>query len=185
LRVHNRAMPQARTRANEVGSPSLSQLSLAAILRMFVAPVQRVISTLQADWLGFPRVWHRRETATPLRDCIAPAGITRGRNSPSGSGPLVRVPHEGAGEEWRHRRDLVLGAKSNDASLESCERPSVLTDRRASLGPHFGENRRTQDAMPSAPVERRKSPGETLARATSQHQKTRYQRNCVRAPTAT
>jgi hypothetical protein len=37
-------MTQAQTRANEGGPPSLSQLSLAAMLRMFVALVQSVVS---------------------------------------------------------------------------------------------------------------------------------------------
>ena len=57
--------------------------------------------------------------------------LTASRSEPSGSVPPVRVPRAGAGEEWRHRRDLVRGTKSNDASLEPCERPPVPANKRA------------------------------------------------------
>ncbi len=48
----------ARTRPNEVGSPSTSQLSLAAMLRMFVALVHSVVSTFQMKRNRPPRDWH-------------------------------------------------------------------------------------------------------------------------------
>ena len=57
--------------------------------------------------------------------------LTASRSGPSGSVPPVRVPRAGAGEEWRHRRDLVRGTKSNDASLEPCERPPARANKRA------------------------------------------------------
>ena len=57
--------------------------------------------------------------------------LTASRCEPSRSVPPVRVPRAGAGEEWRHRRDLVRGTKSNDASLEPCERPPARANKRA------------------------------------------------------
>ena len=57
--------------------------------------------------------------------------LTAFHSEPSGSVPPVRVPRAGAGEEWRHRRDLVRGTKSNDASLEPCERPPARANKRA------------------------------------------------------
>ena len=61
-----------------------------------------------------------------------------GGEARSGSGQLVvRVPGEGLGEEWRRRRDLVRGTKSNDASPEPCEGPPVLLNKNQREAPHW------------------------------------------------
>src|SRR5262245_6036756 len=51
-------MTQARTHANEVGSPSLSQLSLAELLRAFVALVLNVVLTVHMKRNRQPHDWH-------------------------------------------------------------------------------------------------------------------------------
>ena len=51
-------MKQARTRANEVGSPSLSQLSLATMLRALVELVLYAVSTFQMKRNHRLRDWH-------------------------------------------------------------------------------------------------------------------------------
>ncbi len=51
-------MTQARTRANEVGFPSPSQLSLTAMLRAFVELVLHAVSTLRMVLNRKPRDWH-------------------------------------------------------------------------------------------------------------------------------
>jgi len=120
-------MTQARTRANEVGSPSLRQLSLAAMLRAFVELVLHAVSTLWMRWRCLSRDWHTDDAATALpeektgnqhqkpsspatqgssalilrdREAIVSKDegvLTAPRSEPSGSGPVVRVPREGGG----------------------------------------------------------------------------------------
>jgi hypothetical protein len=51
-------MTQARTRAKGLATPSLSQLLLTAMLRMFVALVQSVVSTFQMKRNRPLRDWH-------------------------------------------------------------------------------------------------------------------------------
>ena len=69
-------MTQARTHANEVGSPSLPQLLLDALLRLFVELVQNVVATLRLKLLRPLRDWHTEtaetsqpaETTDPAKD---------------------------------------------------------------------------------------------------------------------
>ena len=69
-------MTQARTHANEVGSPSLPQLLLDALLRLFVELVQNVVATLwmrrsdqTCDWHTDPIVNALPgETTDPTKD---------------------------------------------------------------------------------------------------------------------
>ena len=69
-------MTSARTHANEVGSPSLPQLLLDALLRLFVELVQNVVATLWLKLLRPLRDWHTEtaetsqpaETTDPTKD---------------------------------------------------------------------------------------------------------------------
>ena len=54
-------MTPAQTRAHEVGSPSLPQLLLAAMLCVFAELVRNVVSTLQMSWLTRKRDWHTHD----------------------------------------------------------------------------------------------------------------------------
>ena len=61
-----RPMTPTRTRANEVGSPSLPQLWLAAMLRAFVELVHNVVATLRMKPLRPLRDWHTEMTEASL-----------------------------------------------------------------------------------------------------------------------
>jgi len=69
-------MTQARTHANEVGSPSLPQPWLDALLRLFVELVQNVVATLWMRRSGQTCDWHTdpivnalpAETTDPTKD---------------------------------------------------------------------------------------------------------------------
>ncbi len=79
-------MTQARTRANEVGSPSPSQLSLTAMLRAFVELVLHAASTLWMRWCCLSRDWHAGEAATALPEAtsgIQPQEVQPDRRAPA------------------------------------------------------------------------------------------------------
>ena len=59
-------MTPVRTHANEVGSPSLPQLLLDALLRLFVELVQNVVATLRLRRSGQTCDWHTGPIANAL-----------------------------------------------------------------------------------------------------------------------
>ncbi len=99
-------MTQARTRANEVGSVSLSQLSLAAMLRALVALVQSVVSTFQSHALVEPRGRaHGSMRATRVR-----------HPSPSGEGARS-ARHHRPGGGWPSLRSRTAARAPEPAPI--------------------------------------------------------------------
>ncbi len=83
-------MTQARTRAIEVGSPSLRQLSLAAMLRAFVELVLHAASTLRMRWRCLSRDWHTDDAATALPEATS-GNQYQGSSSPATQGSSALI----------------------------------------------------------------------------------------------
>ncbi len=119
-------MTQARTRANEVGSPSPSQLSLAAMLRAFVELVLHAASTLWMRWRCLSRDWHTGDAATALPE--ATSGIQPQEVQPDRRAPARLSAH-------RAETTLTLMVSSTRSARQS-NHEDVLTDASHTLALH-------------------------------------------------
>ena len=125
-------MTQARTRANEVGSPSLPQLWLDALLRLFVELVQNVVATLRLKLLRPLRDWH-----TETAETSQPAETTDTIKEPHAVQPdspialMLRRPKAVS----KHEGVLTIRATPTESFLALCResRLAHLRDRQLTV----------------------------------------------------
>ena len=125
-------MTPARTHANEVGSPSLPQLWLDALLRLFVELVQNVVATLRLTPLRPLRDWH-----TETAEMSHPAETTDPTKEPHAAqhrSPIaLMLSSTQSVRPSKHERVLTTRATPTESFSALCREPRLAQHRDCQL----------------------------------------------------